>query len=40
MTVTLAPVTRDNVRAICEMKLAQDQVQLVAPPAFTVAEGH
>jgi diamine N-acetyltransferase len=36
----LAPVTRENVRAVCELRLADGQERLVAPAAFTVAEGH
>ena len=38
--VALRPVTRENVRAVCELRLAGDQRHLVAPAAFTVAEGH
>ena len=38
--VSLQPVTRDTVRAVCELRLADDQTRLVAPAAFTVAEGH
>jgi diamine N-acetyltransferase len=38
--VRLRPVTRENVRAICELRLRDDQHHLVAPAAFTVAEGH
>lgn len=38
--VTLRPVTRDNVRAICELQLAPGQEDLVAPAAFTIAECH
>jgi diamine N-acetyltransferase len=38
--VTLRPITRDNVRAICELQLAPGQEDLVAPAAFTIAECH
>jgi diamine N-acetyltransferase len=38
--VSLRPVTRENVRALCELRLADEQERLVAPAAFTVAEGH
>jgi diamine N-acetyltransferase len=38
--VSLRPVTRENVRAVCELELADHQARLVAPAAFTVAEGH
>jgi diamine N-acetyltransferase len=40
MDVSLRPVTRENVRAVCELQLAPEQEQLVAPASFTVAEGH
>ena len=40
MNVALRPVTRANVRAICDLQLAEGQEDLVAPAAFTVAEGH
>jgi len=33
-------VSRSNVRAVCGLRLADDQRQLVAPAAYTVAEGH
>jgi diamine N-acetyltransferase len=33
-------VTRENVRAICELQVAENQRRLVAPAAYTVAEGH
>jgi diamine N-acetyltransferase len=36
--VSLRPVERDNVRAICELQLAEGQDRYVAPAAFTVAE--
>ena len=38
--IELRPVTRANVRAVCELELADHQARLVAPAAFTVAEGH
>jgi diamine N-acetyltransferase len=38
--VSLRPVTRENVRAVCELELADHQTRLVAPAASTVAEGH
>lgn len=38
--VSLRPVTRENVRAVCELELADHQARLVAPASFTVAEGH
>jgi diamine N-acetyltransferase len=38
--VTLRPVTRENVRAVCELRLGPGQDRLVAPASFTVAEGH
>jgi len=31
---------QDNVRALCELRLAEGQGRLVAPAAYTVAEGH
>jgi diamine N-acetyltransferase len=37
--VSLRPVTRENVRAVCELELADHQARLVAPASFTVAEG-
>lgn len=39
-TVSLQPVTRQNVRSICELDLAESQRHLVAPAAYTVAEGN
>ncbi len=33
-------MTRENVRAVCELELADDQRDLVAPAAYTVAECH
>jgi diamine N-acetyltransferase len=38
--VSLRPVTRATVRAVCELELARHQERLVAPASFTVAEGH
>src|SRR4051812_30925867 len=38
MTVSLREVTADNVRAVCELEVREDQRRLVAPAAFTVAE--
>ncbi|OXM54924.1 GNAT family N-acetyltransferase [Amycolatopsis alba] len=40
MSVLLVPLSRDNVRAVCELRLADDQHHLVAPAAYTVAEGN
>jgi diamine N-acetyltransferase len=40
LPVELAEITRENVRAVCELELAPGQESLVAPAAFTVAEGH
>jgi diamine N-acetyltransferase len=40
MDVTLRPVTRENVRAVCDLQLGPGQERLVAPAAYTVAEGH
>lgn len=40
MKVSLRPLSRSNVRAVCELRLADDQRHLVAPAAYTVAEGH
>lgn len=40
MKVALRSVTRGNVRPLCELRLAPDQNELVAPAAFTIAEGH
>lgn len=40
MAITLRAVTRANVRAVCELRLADAQRALVAPAAFTVAEGN
>ena len=38
--VSLQPVTRANVRAVCELELADDQRHLVGPASYTVAEGN
>jgi diamine N-acetyltransferase len=38
--VTLRPVTRANVRPICDLELGDDQRNLVGPAAYTVAEAH
>jgi diamine N-acetyltransferase len=38
--ISLRPVTRENVRAVCDLRLADDQRHLVGPPAHTVAEAH
>jgi len=40
MTVSLRAVSRENVRAVCELSLTTDQRLLVGPAAYTVAEGH
>lgn len=40
MSVSLRPLSRANVRAVCELRLAEEQGHLVAPAAYTVAEGH
>lgn len=40
MPVSLMPLSRENVRAVCELRLAEDQRHLVAPAAYTVAEGN
>jgi diamine N-acetyltransferase len=40
VSVSLRAVTRQNVRAVCELRLAGGQERLVAPAAFTIAEGH
>src|SRR5829696_6456209 len=39
-SVVLRPVTRANVRPICDLELADSQRRLVAPAAYTVAEGN
>jgi diamine N-acetyltransferase len=38
--VSLRPVTRANVRSVCDLELAEGQRHLVAPAAYTVAEGN
>jgi diamine N-acetyltransferase len=38
MDVALVPVTRENVRAVCDLAVHEHQQQLVAPAATTVAE--
>jgi diamine N-acetyltransferase len=38
--VSLRAVTRENVRAVCDLELAEGQQDLIAPAAFTVAEAH
>jgi diamine N-acetyltransferase len=38
MDVSLREITADNVRAVCELEVADDQRKLVAPAAYTVAE--
>ena len=38
MSVALAEVTRENVAAVCRLRVAEGQEQLVAPAAETVAE--
>ena len=38
MEVTLEPVNRDNVVALCELQLKPGQERFVAPTAFTLAE--
>jgi diamine N-acetyltransferase len=40
MEVTLRTVTRENVRALCDLRLGPDQHELVAPTAVTIAEAH
>lgn len=40
MTVALRPVTAENVRAVCELRLADGQERFVAPAAYTIAEGN
>jgi diamine N-acetyltransferase len=39
-SVSLRPVTRANVRAVCDLELGEGQRHLVAPAAYTVAEGN
>ena len=38
MSVTLVEVTRENVEAVCRLRVAEAQERLVAPAAVTVAE--
>jgi diamine N-acetyltransferase len=38
MTVTLVPITADNVRSVCELDVHEHQRRLVAPAAYTIAE--
>jgi diamine N-acetyltransferase len=38
MDVSLREITADNVRAVCELRVAEDQRKLVAPAAYTIAE--
>jgi diamine N-acetyltransferase len=38
MSITLREVTKDNVRTLCELRVAPDQRHLVAPAAVTIAE--
>jgi diamine N-acetyltransferase len=38
--VSLRPVSRENVRALCDLELGEGQQHLVAPAAYTIAEGH
>jgi diamine N-acetyltransferase len=40
MDVVLESVTRVNVHALCELRLGAGQQGLIAPAAFTIAEGH
>jgi diamine N-acetyltransferase len=40
MKVSLRSLSRSDVRAVCGLRLADDQRHLVAPAAYTVAEGH
>jgi diamine N-acetyltransferase len=39
-SVSLRPITRANVRAVCDLELGEGQRHLVAPAAYTVAEGN
>ena len=36
--MSLREVTQENVRAVCELRVAESQRRLVAPAAYTVAE--
>jgi diamine N-acetyltransferase len=38
MTVTLVPITADNVRSVCALEVYEHQRRLVAPAAYTIAE--
>ena len=38
MTVALVPVTRENVRSVCDLAVREDQRGFVAPAAHTIAE--
>lgn len=38
MTVSLREITAENVRAVCELEVAEGQRHLVAPASYTVAE--
>jgi diamine N-acetyltransferase len=38
--VQLRPVSRENVRAVCGLRLGDGQDRLVAPAPYTVAEAH
>lgn len=40
MSVSLRSVTRENVRAVCDLRVAESQRGLVGSAAFAVAEGH
>ncbi|MCW3049173.1 MAG: acetyltransferase [Solirubrobacterales bacterium] len=40
MTVSLRALSRENVRTVCDLRVAEDQRHLVGPAAYTVAEGH
>ena len=38
MTVALVPITRENVSAVCDLAVREDQRGFVAPAAHTIAE--
>ena len=40
MDVELRDITRENVRAICKLEVAEDQRGFVAPNAISIAEAH
>jgi diamine N-acetyltransferase len=40
MTVRLAPITPENVRAICELQVAPEQASFVTPNAISLAEAY